>query len=45
MFERYFHQLMRMIEQIDMEGWGYALATMIVLGLVFLRGFGSRKDY
>ena len=45
MFERYFNRVMRMVEQMDMQDWGIALAAMILFGVVFLRGFGSRKDY
>jgi hypothetical protein len=45
MFQRCFTQLTRMIERMEMQEWGFALAGMILLGMVFLRGFGSRKNY
>ena len=45
MFHRYFNRFLRMIDQMDMQDWGFALAAMILLGVVFLRGFGSRKDF
>jgi len=45
MFWQYYNRLMRMIEQMDMQDWGFALGAMILFGLIFLRGFGSRKDY
>jgi len=45
MFERYYHQLMRLVLGMDMQEWALALGAMILLGVVFLRGFGSRRDY
>lgn len=45
MFDRYYNQLMRFILGMDMREWALALGAMILLGVVFLRGFGSRRDY
>jgi len=45
MFDRYYNQLMRLIVSMDMREWALALGAMILLGVVFLRGFGSRRDY
>jgi hypothetical protein len=45
MFDRYYNQLMRFIFSMDMREWALALGAMILLGVVFLRGFGSRKSY
>jgi hypothetical protein len=45
MFERYFNQVMRLVVGMGMQEWALALGAMIVLGLVFLRGFGSRSGY
>jgi len=45
MFDRYYNQLMRFVFSMDMREWALALGAMILLGVVFLRGFGSRRDY
>jgi len=45
MFDRYYNEVMRFVLGMEMREWALALGAMILLGVVFLRGFGSRKDY
>ncbi|MGA2068361.1 MAG: hypothetical protein ABSG86_25535 [Thermoguttaceae bacterium] len=40
-----FTYLMRWIETSSPQQWAMALALVIVVGLVCLRGFGSRSQY
>jgi hypothetical protein len=40
-----FRDLMRFVDQMSMQEWLLVLAGVIVIGLVCMRGFGSRKDY
>lgn len=36
---------MRFIQQMDTQEWLFALLGVVVVGLLCLRGFGSRSDY
>ena len=36
---------MRYIDRLDTQEWMFVLVGMIVLGLVCMRGFGSRSNY
>lgn len=36
---------MRFIDRMDTQQWMFVLVGMIVLGLVCMRGFGSRSNY
>ena len=37
--------IMRFVEQMDKQEWVLALAGVVIVGLVCLRGFGSRSKY
>ena len=36
---------MRFVNQIDPQQWMLILCTVLILGVFFLRGFGSRSSY
>ncbi len=42
---RFWNGMMRAIDGLNSQEWGLILAAMIVVGLICLRGFGSRSQY
>jgi hypothetical protein len=38
-------EVMRFIERMDAQDWLLALLAVVVVGLICMRGFGSRSDY
>ena len=42
---RLWNDIMRTIDGMNSQEWGLVLAGMIVVGLLCLRGFGSRSGY
>ena len=41
----YIRQVMRFIETMDTQEWILVLFGVVIVGLVCLRGFGSRSKY
>jgi hypothetical protein len=39
------NEVLDLVNRMDSQQWLYTLAIVVVLGLVFLRGFGSRSSY
>jgi hypothetical protein len=37
--------IMHFVEQMRVQDWVLVLAAMILVGAIFLRGFGSRTGY
>jgi len=42
---RFFREAMRFIEQMDKQEWVLALMAVVVVGVICMRGFGSRSNY
>ena len=40
-----FREISRLINHMGMRDWFWVLAAMILVGLVCLRGYGSRSKY
>jgi hypothetical protein len=40
-----FRQVMQLVDHMGMREWFWVMAAMIVVGLICLRGFGSRSKY
>ena len=40
-----YHQTERFLQHLEPRHWVFILAGMILVGLVCLRGFGSRSNY
>ena len=40
-----YHELVRYLERLGPREWVMILAAMIIVGVVCLRGFGSRSNY
>ena len=40
-----YHELARYVDRLGPHEWAAVLAAMIIVGVVFLRGFGSRSNY
>ena len=41
----YYRQIVHFLERLGPQEWVMILAAIIVVGLLCLRGFGSRKQY
>jgi len=41
----YFREISWWIDRLDMQEWMLILFSMIILGFLCLRGFGSRSKY
>lgn len=41
----FYRDVMRFIEHMDRQEWVLALIAVVVVGLVCMRGFGSRSNY
>ena len=39
------NEVLRLIDRMGTQEWLYVLTGVVVAGLVFLRGFGSRSGY
>ncbi len=42
---QWYREVLRFIDHMDMQEWVLALGALVIVGLVFLRGFGSRTNY
>ena len=42
---RFFREAMRFVEQMDKQEWVLALMAVVVVGLICMRGYGSRSNY
>ena len=42
---QYFHKVMRFLEHIDPQEWLLVICGVVIVGLVCMRGFGSRRYY
>lgn len=40
-----YHDMMRFVERMDPQEWLLALIAVVVVGLVCMRGYGSRSSY
>jgi hypothetical protein len=40
-----YHAAMRMIDRMDMQQWLMVLIGVVIIGLICMRGFGSRSSY
>jgi hypothetical protein len=40
-----FREIMRRVDHMGMHEWFWVLAAMILVGVICLRGFGSRSKY
>lgn len=40
-----YRELVRQINHLDARYWLYVLVGVVFVGLICLRGFGSRSDY
>jgi hypothetical protein len=40
-----FREITRLVDHMGMREWFWVMAAMIVVGLVCLRGFGSRSKF
>lgn len=40
-----YREVMRQINHMDTRHWLYVFVGVVIVGLVCLRGFGSRSDY
>ena len=45
MWNQLVNDIMRYIDRMDFDGWVLALAALIIVGIVCMRGFGSRSGY
>ncbi len=45
MLSQFFRDAGRFVDNMTVQQWLYALVAVILLGLVCLRGFGSRSNY
>ena len=43
--ERYFHELFRYVERLDTHHWVLVFVAAVIVGVLCMRGFGSRSDY
>jgi len=44
-WDYYLHYLLRKLEHLDPQEWLLVLVAAIFIGMVCLRGFGSRSNY
>ena len=42
---QYYREVMRFINHMDTQDWAAALVAVVIVGLICMRGFGSRSDY
>jgi drug/metabolite transporter (DMT)-like permease len=42
---RFYYDLIRCIERMGPQEWLFAFIGVVLLGLICLRGFGSRSSY
>ena len=42
---QFYREVMQFVEHMDTQEWVLALMAVVVVGLVCMRGFGSRSDY
>ncbi len=42
---QFIHSVLRYLERLDTREWLFVFIGVVVLGLVCLRGFGSRSSY
>lgn len=43
--QQYYHHILRFVEQMDTQEWAMAVVVVIIVGIVCMRGFGSRSNY
>ncbi len=43
--ERYFHEVFRYVERMDTQHWVLVCVAAVIVGVLCMRGFGSRSGY
>jgi hypothetical protein len=41
----FYHEAMRFVQHMSLKEWLVALFAVVLVGLVCMRGFGSRSNY